>query len=276
MNHCCLENPFCGRRGPRRGLTLIELLVAMAVIGMVIGTLSTLANAVQQNYEFSHGRDTATQHARVVLDRIAKTIDEATANEQFPGFIVVAETEGAWRFPETLVVWHPSSTPVDPNGLPRFNELVIYCPNAYIPSNLIEITVPGDTRTVPAVTNSAQWLTEIQAIRKSAAVKTVTLTTLLRTCSVTTSSPKWRGAVRFESRLRPTADEWTNYKAGSLAWKDLNWVQGIYGSQTGLRQTWLRMELQLLPVADASDPAAATATAIPFFGSAAIYYEMHK
>ncbi len=44
-------------------------------------------------------------------------------------------------------------------------------------------------------------------------------------------------------------------------------------SQTGLRQSWCRIELQLRPshVDDhTADPA------IPFFGSGAVYYEMHK
>jgi len=258
-------------------MTLVELLIAMAVMAMIVGALGGLAVGIQQGYEYAEGHGAATQHARVAIERIAKTVNEATANEQFPGFLAIAEQQGTWRFPDTLVVWHPSGAPADPAGLPRFNELVIYCPDASVPNRLVEITVPADARTVPPVDNAAQWTAEVQAIKKSNAAQSVVLTDLLRTCAVGESLPlKWRGAVRFESRLLPTATEWSQYKSGTRQWKDLSWVQYIYGSQTGLRQAWLRMELQVLPGAQwvATDPAAQRA--VPFFGSAAVYYELHK
>jgi len=249
----------------------------MSVLAMVVGTLGALATGVQQGYEYTQGYGTATQHARTALERIARSVEGATASEQFPGLMVLADFEGTSRFPETLVVWHPSGTAADPNGLPRFNELVIYCPDGYIPSNHVEITVPTDTRTVPAVTDQAQWAAEIQAIRKNAAAQKVTLTGLVRTCAVSDTPPlKWRGAVRFESRLRPSGDQWAQYKSGTVQWTDLNWVQGIYGSRTGMRQAWLRIELQLMPGAawSATNPAAQRAA--PFFGSATVYCEMHR
>ena len=59
-----------------------------------------------------------------------------------------------------------------------------------------------------------------------------------------------RGAARFETRLRPSDTDWANYKAGSVTWMNLPWVQGIYGSQAGLRQVWVRMELQFVPGVD--------------------------
>jgi len=258
-------------------MTLLELLIAISIMTMIVAGLGVMAHGIQQAYEYTEGYGTATQHARVALDRITKTVSEALANEQFPGFIVVAETEGAWRFPETLVVWHPTGSAADPAGLPRFNELVIYCPDANSPNKLDEITVPSDTRTVPPVSNQTQWATEVQAIKKNSSAQIVALTTLLRTCTSSVGiSPKLRGAVRFESRLHPADDQWAQYKAGTLAWNSLYWVQGMYGSQTGLRQAWLRMELQLIPGAQwvASDPRGQRA--VPFFGSAAVYYQVHR
>jgi prepilin-type N-terminal cleavage/methylation domain-containing protein len=257
-------------------MTLIELLIAMAVIGMVMATLGTLGLGVRQNHEYSQNYGLATQHARVALDRIARTVAEATTSAQFPGFLVVAETEGTVRFPDTLVVWHPSGAAADPDGLPRFNELVIYCPSPYLPNQLVELSVPSDTRVAPAASDAAQWLTEVRAIKQSNATKSVTLTTLLRTAAVSSSTLKWRGAVRFEQRLRPSETEWASYKAGTTAWQNLNWVQGIYGAQTGLRQAWLRTEIQLLPGAAwvANDPNGQQA--VTFFGSSAVYYEMPR
>jgi hypothetical protein len=258
-------------------MTLLELVLAASILLMVVGALGAVANAVQQGYEYCEGYGLATQHARVVLDRIARNVCQATANEQFPGFLVVPSYEGAWRYPDVLVVWHPSGAAANPAGLPQFNELVIYCPSNSAPNNLLEITVPNDTRTVPAVTNQTQWATEIQNIQANAAAQVVTLTNLVRTCATGVTPPlKWRGAVRFESRLVPSDTQWSQYKGGTLAWNQLCWVQGMYGSQTGLRQAWLRVELQLVPGAAwvATNPAAARAA--PFFGSAAVYYQMRR
>ena len=82
-----------------------------------------------------------------------------------------------------------------------------------------------------------------------------------------------RGAVRFEVLLRPSDSQWND---DTISWEKLPWVQGIYGSQTGLRQAWVRIELQLMtgepPAAGAVDRRAV----IPCFGSAALYYTMHE
>jgi len=264
---------------PRRraGLTLLELLIAISIMVIIVGTLSGLAKAVQLSSEYSDGHAAATQHGRVCLERITRVVNEATANESFPGFIVVAEKVNTWRFPDTLVVWHPEGSPVDPEGLPRVNELVMYCPDPTCPSRLLEITIPGDTRTVPPIEDEAAWASGVAAYKASNTAQKVPLTDLLRTCSVPESAdPVQRGAVRFESRLRPSANQWNRYQAGTLAWERLSWVQGIYGSQTGLRQAWLRIELQLMPGATAASNDPGGQQAIPFLGSAAVYYEMHR
>jgi hypothetical protein len=76
--------------------------------------------------------------------------------------------------------------------------------------------------------------------------------------------------VRFHVTLRPSESDWAEYENGDLAWTDLPWAQSIHGSQTGLRQAWCRVELQLMPgdSAFAVDPEGDTA--VTFFGSAAI------
>ena len=260
----------------RPGMTLLELLLAMTITAMVIGTLGVLANGVQLSFQYAEGHGLATQHARVVLDRITQSVREATANEQFPGAIVLADEEGSWRFPETLVVWHPAGVAADPEGLPRFNELIVYCPDPAAPNRLVEITAPGDARAVPPVDDEPGWITAIEAIKASSSSDVSTLTELVRTCLVTgDDEDSRRGAVRFETRLRPSAAEWADYDhaAGTLDWQDLSWPQGIYGSQTGLRQTWVRVELQLVTGAPGNSTGG---TAIPFFGSAALYHEMHR
>jgi len=272
------------RRCAPAGLTLVELMAAITILALVVGTLGVLSKGVQESYRYAEDYSAVTQHARVALERIAAAVREASANEQFPGAIVLADEEGSWRFPDTLVVWRPDGPPADADGLPRFNELVVFCPHPDAPNRLLEITVPGDTRTVPPVEDEARWITEIEAIKRSNSVRQVTLTGLVRTAetrrslaseSSSSSAESSRGAVRFEIRLRPSAVEWTDYQDGKLKWDELAWVQGIFGSQTGLRQVWVRTELQLVPAGAAEDDST-EAEPIPFFGSAALYYEMHR
>jgi len=104
-------------------------------VGAAVGGL---ARTAQQSFEYAEGYGTATQHARVALDRIARNVAEATANERFPGCLVVSETVGTYEYPDTLVVWHPSAAPVDPTGLPRYKELIVYCPDPNTPGRLVE------------------------------------------------------------------------------------------------------------------------------------------
>ena len=258
-------------------MTLLELMFATTILVMIVGALGAVANAVQQGYEYTEGYGTATQHARVVIDRITRAVNGATANEQFPGFLVVPGYEGSWRYPDTLVVWHPSGSAANPTGLPLFSELIIYCPSLSSPNSLLEIRVPSDNRTAPAVTDQTTWASELQTIKTSATAQVVTLTTYLRSCNAAISGPaKMRGAARFESHLTPSDSQWTQYKAGTLAWNQLPWVQGIYGAQTGLRQAWLRMELQFVPGPQWTSTNTAAARAVPFFGSAAVYFQLHQ
>jgi hypothetical protein len=259
-----------------KGLSLLELLIAISITSMVVVTLAALAKSVQVGTEYSEGHGSATHHARVVVDRITRTAREAHASRLFPGFIVLAEDVLSWNFPDTLVVWHPAGDPADPDGLPRFDELVVYCPHPKSPNRLIELTSPTDLRTVPPVADGAAWRSEIDAMKSSQASLRVELTDLVRTAVVgELIDTPLRAAVRFQHRLRPSEEEWVRYRSGTLGWHDLPWVQGIYGSETGLRQAWLSMELQFVPRTSVGGSPGGSQS-IPFFGSAALYYEMHR
>lgn len=258
-------------------MTLLELMIAMTIMAMVVAAIGGLARTVQQGFEYSEGYGVATQHARVILDRIAQNVSRATANEQFPGCIVVAESVNAYRYPDTLVIWRPSGSPANPTGLPLYCELVIYCPNPTSPNQFVDMTAPTDTGVVPAVDNQAAWQSAMTALKRSPTTKIVVLSNLLRSCSTSASgggSSTMRGAARFETRLRPSSTDWANYKTGVVTWMNLPWVQGIYGSQAGLRQVSVRMELQFVPGVEWTASNSAAAQAVPFFGSAALYYNL--
>jgi len=259
-----------GGAAPRNGLTLLELLIAISIMVIVVAALGGLAKAVQLSAEYSEGHGSATQHARVAMERISRTVNEATANKSFPGFIVLAEEQGIWRFPDTLVIWNPKGLPADPGGLPLFKELVIYCPYPTDPGEpgnpkglveITEITLPGDSDSVPSTDDQEAWRLKIARIKelvaeRSDACRVVTLTELLRTCPVPEAAGSLRGAVRFESKL-------------SL-------VKGVWPEATDLHQAWLRMELQLMPGETAASNDPGGQQAIPFLGAAALYYLAEK
>jgi len=266
----------------RRGITLIELLIASTIMTLLVGTLGVMASAVFRSNEYCHSYGLAAQHARVALDRISRTVNDAVGNESHPGVIVLEETVASFTFPETLVVWNPTGEPVNRDAGPRVNELVIFAPNPSAPNELLEITDPTNTSTLPAYADTAAWKTAIDALRSSNTAKRVLLTDLLRVSRVSqaaaSNSAARRGCVRFVMRVRPSLSDWATYSAAadeSAAWAALPWAQSIHGTKTGTRQTWLRFELQLMPGTVAANPADSL-TAAPFFGSAALYYQLRR
>lgn len=266
---CCVGRPARARSG----LSLVELLMAASVMVLVAGALGTLALTAQTTAEYGHGHNLATQHARVCLERIERTLGEATVSEQFPGFASFGHTVGAYDFPDTLVVWHPETAAVDPDGLPRFNELVIFCTDRNQPNRLLEITVPTDTGVAYAASDVAAWRSALASIKADQGAVRVVLTDLLRTADGGDGS--LRGMVRFTVVVRPTPVQWADYQTGAIAWNEIDWVQDVYGANTGLRQAWCRFELQLLPEGLDGKPVDGELV-LPFFGSAAVYDELHR
>lgn len=260
-------------------MTLLELMLALTISAIMVGSLSVLASATRQAAEFNQGQSDSIQHARVVLQRITRAVNDAYATETYPGVVVVDATVGTYRYPDTVVIWRPANgTPANPNGPPLIKELVIFGPDVNDPSRFLEVTAPNDTRTIQlndASLNTTSGRTLISSLKTATTSVKTTITSRLRTAATTTGSNSLRAAVRFECELHPSAAEMTSFRGGSTAWKDLSWPQGIYSSSFGLRQIWLRTELQLYDRDKSSDGTypAAVAT-MPFFGSATNYYNL--
>ena len=141
----------------------------------------------------------------------------------------------------------------------------------------MEITAPGDSRAAPFPDlNTPAWAPFIEGIKTDPGSEKVVLTNLLRVSATSGSASTLRGAVRFERRVLPSLAQWSNYRSGGVAWNAIAWPQGIYGSQRGLRQAWLRIELQIVPHPSAADESSSGSQVIPFFGSAALFYELSK
>lgn len=270
----------CTRRKAtrRHGLTLAELLVASTIMLMIATAVATLGSAVHSTNDFCRGYTTSGQHARVALSRIERAVLNATANEFFPGCIVVTEQAGSQELPSTLVVWYPTSAVAAPTGLPLISEIVIFSPDPAHPNTLLEIRSPSETSSVPAVTNVSAWRTLTDRLKTSTTTTKITLTDRLRTSPLTgnysdTLSPSdLRGNIRFRRLMAPSDTEWSQYRAGTRTWQNIAWPLDSYRSTSGTRAVACQTEIQLVPGTMAS----AGVTAIPFYGSAYITYELAR
>jgi prepilin-type N-terminal cleavage/methylation domain-containing protein len=277
----------------RRGLTLAELLVATTIMLMIATAVATLAATVHSTNSFCHGHTVAAQHGRVALSRIQRTVESAIASEyrpgdnvdqQFPGVLVVSEQVAGQELPYTLVVWRPGPldgptlAPGNRRGLPLINELVVYAPNPLRPNELLEIRSLDDTGVVPPPNDMSAWRTLTDQLKTSGSTTKVVLTTRLRTTPLSGSysdslSPSdLRGAIRFRRLMAPSHLAWSQYRSGTKTWHDLDWPLGSYRMSSGTRIVACQTELQIAP----DEMATAAVTAIPFFGSASISYELPR
>lgn len=275
----CRRRKYNLRVTSRAGLTLIELLMSVAIMGIMAGAMSMLAISVQQSSAYNEGRGTALQHARVVFERINRVAGTAATAPAHPGMGVVITTSGANQYPDTLVIWTPpNGVPVNPAGPPLVKEVTIYCPDPSNPSQFVEITAPSDSSTIAldATLNTTAGQAQVAAIKTAATSQKVMLTDLLRTANASVSgSTTVRGAVRFNLELHPTASEYNSYVGGSLSWTNMAWAQGLYSSSYGIRQVWLRTELQLMPKNLRGKQDTSGQLPMPFFNSTTIYYQMN-
>src|SRR5581483_1044949 len=249
-------------------------------MGIMAGAMSMLASSVQQGAVYNEGRGASLQHARVVFDRINRMVNSATTAPTHPGVGVVVTTSGSNLYPDTLIVWTPpGGTPTNPNGPPLVKECTIYCPDPITPSQLVEITAPNDSSTLPldSTLNTTAGQAQVAAIKTASSSTKTLLTDLLRTGNVSTSSngsTSVRGAVRFNLDLHPSAANYSSYLAGASTWISLPWPQGMYSSTFGLRQVYLRTELQLMPKNYRGQQDTSGSLPVPFYNSNTLSYMM--
>ncbi|MGV3607676.1 MAG: PulJ/GspJ family protein [Planctomycetaceae bacterium] len=259
----------------RKGLTLPELIISIAIMVMIAGAMAVLSNGVQSVAEHTQGLDLASQHGRIAMSRIDNNLRKAFANESFPGVFVLSTSSGSYTFPDTLFIWRPDVAAANPAGLPMVRELVVYTPDATSPNNLLEITWPSSSATCPATSDVTSWSTLANNFRTGNGPVRTVLTNMLRSNPVSANSSTTKGAIRFRVMMQPDATEWAAYRAGTLAWSNLDWPQDLRGSTTGTRIVACQTEMQLLPTT--GDINNATGQGIlPMFSSSSISYSLNK
>jgi prepilin-type N-terminal cleavage/methylation domain-containing protein len=262
----------------RRGLTLAELLVASTIMLLIATAVATLAATVQSTNDYCKGHTVSAQHARVALSRIEHAIQYAVASEQFPGCIVVTEQAGSQELPHTLVIWNPTGTAANPTGLPLVSEIVMFCPDPAHPNALLEIRAPTNNNPVPPTTHTSAWRTLTDQLKISSSTTKVQLTDRMRTAPITgdysesLSPSDLRGVVRFRRLMAPSEQQWAQFRGNTRTWQNIDWPQDSYRSTSGTRVVAIQTELQIVPGAMGS----AAVTAIPFYGSATITYELSR
>jgi len=268
-----------GRKTNRRGLTLAELLVAATIMLLIAAAVGTLASTVKSTNEYCQGYVNSAQHARVALSRIERAVTGAVANEQFPGCLIVAEQVGSQTLPNTLVVWSPTTSSVaNPGGLPLISEIVVFSFDPAHPNQLIEVRAPSENTSVPAASDASGWRTLTDRLKSSTTTTKTLLTDRLRVAPITgnytdsLSPSDLRGEVRFRRLMAPSDSEWSQFKAGTRTWQSLPWPLDSYRSTSGTRAVACQTELQIAPGSMSS----AASTAIPFYGSAMIQYELPR
>lgn len=108
-----------------RGFSMIELMIAMLVSMLVLGSAASVISAVQNTYAYQMDDATAEQEARFAMDWIRRTIEQAGSN---PYSVSVTDCPSAG----TVV----QSIRMDPNGDGNANDIRVQA-DVGIPDGLI-------------------------------------------------------------------------------------------------------------------------------------------
>ena len=255
----------------KRGLSLAEMLVASAVLGIICLSFGSLAMSVQMANEYSQEKNLIGQHARVVLQRVERAMQQAYATESFPGIRPISYYASSYDFPQAVAIWAPTTTAA--TDYPQIGELILFAIDPDSPNRLLEIRSGSNTQAAPALTDESSWRTLITQLIGRSDSKVVELSDHVRAGQI---GADYRSTLRFQTRIVPSDSEIAAARAGSSNWESLPWATSIYSSKNGLRQVWCSFEFQLVPSADYTVHGNLQEQAVPFFGSSAIYYQVTK
>lgn len=292
-------------RPARRGLTLVELLISMAILSLMAVVLAGMSNAVHSAWSYTKGVEESDLQARAAIERIEYMVSQIgcyklAGQPTRLGLAVVNRPFGNEEVPDVLVLWTGGRLGgMAAQGvqarLPTVGELVIYSWKDNAPHQLIEVAFPGQTAGFDF--GASDLRSQVATLLASASAESIPLCNRLRVCSprstswaggastplgpggsfgpssapaASGSSSSSIGSARFTLTLTPSDTELATAAPQTTAWTKLSWPQGAYSSRSGMRQATLQIELQIEPdgIARASD----SVIAIPFFGSASARY----
>lgn len=250
------------------GVTLVEILAAIALSSFIVLGIVAFTRLAEDSFTAERKSMEAIHVARSCFQQIENAVDQAWANERFPGAIVVPLSISGTYLPETLVVWCPSTgQPRDPNGLPCLDELIVFAVNDSRPNELRKYRCLNSTP-APNPSDLGAWQTVINALNSQSPAESQVLTDRLRTFVI---NGRVCGAVRFRIDLAPSDSEWNNT---SISWNSLSWPQGLFGPSRGTRRVSLHTEIQLQKLA--SSDSAQQQSSYVFWYSRAFGYSVRK
>ena len=261
----------------RRGFTLPELLCAVTILTLLAGAMGSLAYGVSTASDYSRGQNEAAQHARVALERIRRNVQSSKASESFPGCMVASTTVASDTYPDRLLIWKSDGVAAGATEYPKRSDLIVYTYNPSKPTELLEITTTDTT--VLTSTSQAALNTVVDAMLAANSTKTVITDRLDIATTGSGTGVKLvdlladaasRGVIRFRIIMSPTATQWTEYKANTRTWANIDWPLDQYGTSIGSRRVSCLTEIQMLADDNSEKPA------IPFFGSATKVYQLAK
>ena len=272
--------PPVSRRGlSLRGMTLVELMIAMTITAMITVILGGLVLAVHTVREYSEGSEEVVGQTQASFDRIQYMVSQTgvyrvDGRPTVPGIAVVNQTYSDTIVPNILVVWSGGSFGgMSAKGvqsrLPLFSELVIYTTDPDDPSQLVEMTFPGDSSSIDF--QAADFdATILQYLSSGNPTKTKLYTRIHTISTSSNSAPDSTtiGAVRFDPRFTPSDSDLAATAPLTDDWLTLNWAQGIVATDSGMRQVTIAIELQLEIIGKGSGNASIS----PFWGSASYRY----
>jgi len=258
----------------RQGLSLTELLVSSAVMGIICLSFGTLAMSVQMANEYAHEKNMVGQHSHAILQRIERTIRTAHANEAFPGIHVISYTKNGYDFPQSIAIWTPADR-TTAGDYPTLGELTFFISDPDAPNRLLEVTASTSVA-APDLTDTAEWQEVVDRMLDSDSTEIAEISDLVRVGKVNNTDSEYYSTLRFEPRYSPTDAELADARAETTDWEALSWSNSVYSASTGLRQTWVSFEFQLVSTDSMENHADMQESAVPFFGSSALYYQVTK
>lgn len=253
----------------KSGLTLAELLVASAVMGIICLGFGTLAMSVQMANAYAQEKNQIGQHARVVLLHVERKVQNAHATEAFPGCMPITYVDGSYDFPQAIAVWTPIGEPN--NDYPLVSQLTLFACDPSSPNRLLQISNTADSGVAPALNNPSAWRTLVTNLISASDSEVSEISDQIRAGKI---GSRYYSTLRFQTRITPTDSELASARSGTSQWEELDWPTSIYSSDSGLRQVWCHFEFQLVPSNDVTTHGSLQDLAVPFFGSSALYYQV--